>query len=217
MIASHRWISGNRAYEPSNLLQMQQLPRRVQIQFRSAYYYAGTATFDKKVADADLLPIPVRPTWCKDCEAVCLVEDIASLRAFEDAYGAVRCGRSIEYPVDSRNFDPQVVQEDVAHLLRWRMERVHRAGRYAAGDRIISLWTSRSHCSSTMAANSGLLNRESCLDLTTDPVQVYVAQPTSISTTKKEFWSECGRLTWWNQVENWWATESAEYDPIVED
>jgi hypothetical protein len=183
--------------------------------FRSAYYYAGTATFDKKVADADLLPIPVRPAWCKDCEAVCLVEDIAPLRAFEDAYGAVRCGRTIEYPVDSRNCDPQVVQKDVARLLRWRMERVHRARALCCGRSNYQFMDVAQPLLKHDGCEFGFIEQGFMCGSYNGPGPG-VRSPANINIYDNEG-ILIGRLTWWNQVENSWETESAEYEPMVED
>ena len=53
--------------------------------FREAYYDLKSGTAEGSALDESLLPIPVRPAWCKDCSCLCIVEDIAPLRAFEAA------------------------------------------------------------------------------------------------------------------------------------
>lgn len=100
----------------------------------SCYYF----NFDRvplgvRVPAADLHAIPVRPGWCKDCAAVCLVEDIAATRVFEDAYGAVRAGRSVEYPLQTEHLDLQQAQEELATYLRWRFARRHPARALCCG------------------------------------------------------------------------------------
>jgi hypothetical protein len=93
--------------------------------FRRAQYYVGTAPLGRRADGFDLLDLPVRPGWCKDCEGLCLIEDIAPLRAFEAAYGAVRQGQVIDYPVETENFDASMAQEEVGRYLQWRMARRH--------------------------------------------------------------------------------------------
>ena len=76
-----------------------------------------------KVFGRRLLEIPVRPGWCKHCAALCLVEDIAPVRAFEDAYGAVRAGHVVEYPTSTDNLPAEYALAEVGAFLRWRMGR----------------------------------------------------------------------------------------------
>lgn len=86
-----------------------------------------------RVPAADLYAIPVRPGWCKDCAAVCLVEDIAATRVFEDAYGAARAGLPVEYPLQTENLEPQQAQDALATYLRWRLARRHPARALCCG------------------------------------------------------------------------------------
>ncbi|MFL6656779.1 MAG: hypothetical protein ACJ8GW_01805 [Massilia sp.] len=86
-------------------------------------YFLGKLPFGSKIADADLMSMPVRPAWCKDCDKVCKAEDIAPLRVFENALGATRAGVPIEYPFDSRDMDPAHVRNEMAAALAWRMAR----------------------------------------------------------------------------------------------
>lgn len=92
---------------------------------REALYYTGTAPLGGQVSDQDLLRIPVRPGWCKACNTVCLVEDIASVRILETAYSAVRSGRTVEYPLDTENLSPEQARDAIAPYLQWRLGRVH--------------------------------------------------------------------------------------------
>ncbi|MFZ6640818.1 hypothetical protein ACO0LL_13815 [Undibacterium sp. TC4M20W] len=93
--------------------------------FSEAYYYLGSAAMGQQVEDSELLKIPLRPAWCKDCAALCAAEDILPLRDFENAYGAARAGKEIEYPVWSEYMDAQFAASEVGHYLRWRMTRRH--------------------------------------------------------------------------------------------
>lgn len=94
---------------------------------REASYYLAVdgVPLGQQVSGARLFQVPVRPGWCKDCGDVCLVEDIAPLRAFEDALGAVRSGRAVEYPTQTENLTPELAREEVEAFLRWRMDRRH--------------------------------------------------------------------------------------------
>lgn len=106
---------------------------KFEFEFRQACYYLDAAPLATQVADDDLLPVSVRPAWCKDCERVCLVEDIATLRVFEDAYGAARSGRPIEYPVHTDYMEVPNAVATVAQHLRWRMQRRHPARALCCG------------------------------------------------------------------------------------
>jgi len=106
---------------------------RFEFGFREAYYSLGSGSVEGSLLDVDLLCAPVRPGWCKDCSGVCLVEDIAPLRTFEAAYGAVRQGRSVEYPVATECYEPDTASELVAMYLRWRMSRKHAARALCCG------------------------------------------------------------------------------------
>lgn len=83
----------------------------------------GATRLGKQVADADLLWINVRPAWCKDCDCLCLVEDIAPLKIFETAYGLARTGRPVEYPGIAEHMDTPEALREVGEQLRWRMAR----------------------------------------------------------------------------------------------
>ena len=69
------------------------------------YYYMGSASIGMPVGNDDLYLIPVRPAWCKDCASLCIAEDIRSVRDFENAYGAVRSGKTVEYPRETEYLD----------------------------------------------------------------------------------------------------------------
>lgn len=94
---------------------------------REALYYFN---FDRvplgnQLPGTDLFSVPVRPGWCKDCSNVCLVEDIAPVRAFENAYGAVKAGRVLTYPAAMENLTRQKAEDKMEAFLRWRMSRRH--------------------------------------------------------------------------------------------
>ena len=93
--------------------------------FADAYYYLGKAAAGQLIASKDLLAVPMRPAWCKDCASLCPVEDIATVRDFENAYGALRSGKQIEYPFSSENLDTDVALSNMAVYLQWRMTRRH--------------------------------------------------------------------------------------------
>lgn len=102
-------------------------------EFRDADYYLGSGEIGDQVLNEDLLAVPVRPAWCKDCGCVCPVEDIAPLRTFEAAYAAVRRGLSIEYPLSSEHWDPSDLQRVAEAYVRWRMGRRHTARALCCG------------------------------------------------------------------------------------
>lgn len=107
--------------------------KRFNFKFREAYYYVDAAPAHKQIADADLLWVNVRPAWCKDCECVCVVEDIAPLRRFDDAYGAARTGRPVEYPAYTAYMKAPDALRELGDQLRWRMGRRHAARTLCCG------------------------------------------------------------------------------------
>lgn len=98
---------------------------KFQTLFTRAYYYLGSATMGQEVPDSQLLEIPMRPAWCKTCAGICGAEDILSLRDFENAYGAARAGKEIDYPVNSEFLHAESIVGEVARYLKWRMTRRH--------------------------------------------------------------------------------------------
>lgn len=101
---------------------------------RDAYYYVGVAPVSPSVDSRSLLPIPARSAWCKDCDALCIAEDIAPLRTIEAAYGAASRGQEVEYPIETCfTNDPHEAAAAVAPYLRWRMGRRHAARALCCG------------------------------------------------------------------------------------
>lgn len=99
--------------------------KRFGFEFQRSVYYCGTTPLGHQLLDADVFPIPVRPGWCKTCDKLCVVEDIQPLRTFEDAYGAVRAGKNVEYPEGTLNYDLPEAIDRIAAYLRWRLGRAH--------------------------------------------------------------------------------------------
>lgn len=100
---------------------------RFDFALREAVYYVGgrSGRLDGEVHGSQLLEVPVRPAWCLDCATVTLVEDIAPVRAFENAYGLVRAGKDVEYPTFSEGMSRQESQDTMGTHLRWRIDRRH--------------------------------------------------------------------------------------------
>lgn len=95
--------------------------------FKEALYYVGIEPVGNQVAYDDLLLVNVRPAWCKDCDCLCVAEDIASLPIYEGAYAAARGGRKVEYPADTEHMDAAEAIKELGDKLRWRMARRHPA------------------------------------------------------------------------------------------
>ncbi|WP_431257832.1 hypothetical protein ACQ86G_25040 [Roseateles chitinivorans] len=94
---------------------------------REARYHfnRGGDPLGSQISGAKVFHAPLRPGWCKDCATICTVEDIATIRAFEDAYGAVKAGRAVEYPAETENLTREMAMDEVGAFLRWRLERRH--------------------------------------------------------------------------------------------
>ncbi len=108
---------------------------RFEFTHREALYYFNfdAIPLGSQLSGTDLFTVPVRPGWCKNCATVCLVEDIAPVRAFEDAYGATRAGRAVEYPSATEHLNPQQAQDEMTTYLRWRLGRRHPARALCCG------------------------------------------------------------------------------------
>ena len=183
--------------------------------FRDAYYHVGTGPVEGSVLDQAVLAIPARPGWCKDCGCVCLVEDIAPLRAFEAAYAVVKRGRPIEYPAVTEYYEPEMATALAGMYLRWRMER-RRAARAlcCGGSRYIF-----------MDDAQPLIKHAECDFGFVEPVTWIsshcgsgpgVSSPANfrLYTSDGEL---TGLLTWYRRKEGRWDVEPAAYPPRESD
>ncbi|HEX7644700.1 MAG TPA: hypothetical protein VF472_21055 [Burkholderiaceae bacterium] len=93
--------------------------------FSHGKYYVGKEPLSNRVHIDDLLTVLARPVWCKDCDILSLVEDIAPLQIFEGAFATSKAGKRIEYPVETESWGQEGAVAEAGRYLRWRMERVH--------------------------------------------------------------------------------------------
>jgi hypothetical protein len=187
-----------------------------QFNVREACYYVGIMRLDKRVADADLLMPPVRPAWCKDCDSVCIVEDIAPLRAFENAYGAVKSGKSVEYPTETECMEPAVAETEIKAFLHWRMGRRHPARALCCGGSNFQF----------MDVAHPLLKHADCdfgvIESSQSHVGPYnwsgpgINSPANIRLYDTEG-TLIGLLTWRNRDDGTWAVEAMSYAPLTDD
>ncbi|HEX8615452.1 MAG TPA: hypothetical protein VF800_29575 [Telluria sp.] len=188
---------------------------KFEFEFRQARYYLGAAPLGKQVAFGDLLQVNVRPVWCKDCECVCVVEDIASLRVFEDAYGAARNGRPLEYPVYSDYMEAAEVVKSVGDHLRWRMGRRHPARALCCGGSRYQLMDVAQPILKHAQCEFGFIESGYHIGPYCGPgpgvyspanIRVYDGEGVLI-----------GQLTWYKREEDMWDTEPLKYPPPVAD
>lgn len=92
--------------------------------FAHGSYYLGSELVPSRIHADDLLPVLTRPVWCKDCDILSFVEDIASLQIFEGAYAACKVGKKIDYPMETEGWDREDAIARVRAYLSWRMGRV---------------------------------------------------------------------------------------------
>ncbi len=175
----------------------------------------GATSVEKTVADEDLFPIPVRPAWCKDCSGLCLAEDIEPLRVFEEAYGAVRRGLSIEYPTDTVFRDPAATEKNVAAYLGWRMGRRHPARALCCGGANYQF----------MDVAQPLLKHAECDFGFIEPgyfIGGYIPRPPGIhEPANVRIYTPEGELfcllTWYKRDEDIWEVAFTSYPPVLED
>ena len=182
--------------------------------FRHACYHVGVSPIDKSVADTALISVPVRPAWCKDCGILAVAEDIAPLRAFEDAYGAVRGGRIVEYPVETDGLDSTEAEKEVGRHLRWRMGR-RRAARVLCCGGSNYQW---------MDVERPLLKHAECEFGFIQSVFVISSfcgpRPGTLSPADVRLFDPegelIGLLTWRDRDQGAWEVEPARYPPAVD-
>jgi hypothetical protein len=184
--------------------------------FRDAYYYVGVAPIGRSVDSRSLLPIPARPAWCKDCDGLCIAEDIAPLRAIEAAYGAARRGRKVEYPVETCfTNDPLEAAAAVAPYVHWRMGRRHAARALCCGGTRFQF----------MDVAQPLLKHAECEFGFVEPVTYIgsyiprllgVDEPANLRLYNTEG-ELIGRLTFCRGPDRTWDVEQGSNQPTVED
>ena len=188
---------------------------KFQFQFRDAMYYVGPAPAVGQVGFDDLLSVNLRPGWCRDCECLCVVEDILPVRAFEDAYGAARSGRQVDYPALTFYRDASEPVKEVGNYLRWRMARIHPARALCCGRSLYQL----------MDVAQPILKHDGCEYGFIEPwyqVSGYngpgpgVGRPANIRLFDAEG-ILIGQLTWRNDDERMWDIEPLQYPPPVVD
>ncbi len=183
---------------------------------RDAVYYVngGAEPLANRVAGRDLIHVPVRPGWCKDCGGVCLVEDIASLRAFENAYGAVRAGGRVEYPVESTGMSAQEAELSLAAYLRWRMGRRHVARALCCGRSNFQLLDVAQPLLKHQECEFGFVEPRIILSGYNGPGPgIYSAADIPVYSGEGEL---MGRLTWRERSSDTWAVVPAAYSKLAE-
>ena len=182
---------------------------RLYFKFHDACYYVGSSLVDQRVAAQDLLSIPARPVWCKHCDGIGLVENIASLRTFETAYGTVRRGQPVEYPTATECMDTTEAERVVGAYLHWRMQRRHAPRALCCGGENYQL----------MDVAMPLLKHAECDFGVIEPVFLISPYcgpgPGVIASAEIPLYDTegtlIGRLTWRNQTDHTWAVVAAHY------
>lgn len=187
---------------------------RFDFKFREAYYHLGPTLMGNRVDDKDLLDVPVRPAWCKDCDSVSIVEDIAPLRTFEAAYGAVRSGRPAEYPFSSECWEPADATRVFGAYLRWRMERRHAARTLCCGGLNYQFMDVETPLIKHAECDFGFINGMCSISSYNGP-GLGVRAPANIRVYTAEG-ELMGLLTWRHQDEGQWDLEKLSYQPPVD-
>ena len=170
---------------------------------------------DYRVRDENLLEIPVRPAWCKTCARITVVEDIAPLRVFEDAYAAVRAGRHVEYPQMTEGTELAAARDLLAVYLKWRLGRRHAARALCCGGERYQFLDVEQPLFKHAQCDLGFVGPRYqrtpyCLP--------WPGIPRATNTPVHDGEGNLvGKLTWREQGSDIWQVESAHYPPPDED
>ncbi|MDK2126999.1 hypothetical protein [Parachitinimonas caeni] len=179
-----------------------------------SYHHKGGGPLPSTVRSEDFLEIPKRPAWCKVCNSLTLVEDILPLQDFENAYGAIRAGKSIEYPLHCRGKDAAEQIATCKALLEWRMNRIRPARALCCGGTQF-LW---------MDTLQPLRRHADCEYGFIDPVWYIgsfcgyahgIHSPADYRVYDPEG-ELVGNLTWFNQEAGSWALQELRYAPTLD-
>jgi len=189
---------------------------KLELSPREALHRVGAGPLDGTVAGKDLIRVPVRPAWCKRCNAVCVVEDISPLRRFEAAYGAVRAGRVVDYPAETEGWDPVDAEAVVAALLRWRMTRRHPARALCCGGSDFQCLDVAQPLIWHLGCEYGVIEPEFFVLGSYNGPGPGVLGPANIPLYSSEG-ERIGLLTWCDRHTEVWQVEPAAYPPVEED
>lgn len=178
--------------------------------FREAYHHFGSPPAGGLIKDTDLLSLPKRPAWCKQCASVCIAEDILPVRVFEDAYGAVRAGKPVEYPIGTEWMEQGSAMEVLEGFLRWRMARRHPARALCCGGTDFQY----------IDVAQPLLKHAECDFGFIEPIypgsycgsRPGISEPANIRIYDSEG-ELLGRLTWFHPDKAEWEIETQHYPP----
>jgi hypothetical protein len=160
--------------------------------------------------------IPVRPAWCKTCRHVTVVEDIAPLRAFEDAYAAVRAGRNVEYPQATEWQEPAAARDTIGAYLKWRLGRRHAARALCCGGVRFQFLDVEQPLFKHLDCDFGVIEPKPLFvgAFVGPGPGVYSAANFSVHDGEGKL---IGRLTWRERGSSIWQVEPAHYPPPEED
>jgi hypothetical protein len=182
--------------------------------FRGVRRHVGEAPLGDHVPEERLLSMPVRPAWCKDCAALCLVEDIAPVRAFEDAYGAARAGKPVEYPVDTEFMNAADAEKELAGQLRWRMARRHAPRALCCGGSNYQCMDEAQPLLKHAGCEFGFI--EQAYSIEPGGRRPGVFSPANIRAYGPEG-ELIGLLTWYSREDRTWEVDAASYPPAPDD
>ncbi|MFZ6642908.1 hypothetical protein ACO0LL_24530 [Undibacterium sp. TC4M20W] len=180
------------------------------------YYYTGNISIGMPVDNDDLYLIPVRPAWCKDCASLCMAENIRSIRDFENAYEAVRSGKTVEYPRETENLDNEAALHEVKTLLQWRMSRRRAARALCCGGENYQFMDVSLPLFKHAECDFGYMEARYLWPGSYNGPGPGVNSPANIRLYDPEG-ELIGQLTWYKREENKWDTEKLSYPRAVEE
>lgn len=139
-----------------------------------------------------------------------LLKTIRSLRDFENAYGAVRSGKTVEYPNTTESLDKEAALHEVKIFLQWRMSRRRAARALCCGGENYQFMDVAYPLFKHAECDFGYMEAQYFFPGPYCGPGPGVISPANIRLYDTEG-ELIGQLTWHKQEENTWNTEKLSY------
>ncbi|MFZ6873797.1 hypothetical protein ACO0LF_17195 [Undibacterium sp. Di27W] len=145
-----------------------------------------------------------------------MAENIANLRDFENAYGAARSGKFIEYPLNTEHLEADIAMKEVASYLRWRMSRLRAARALCCGGNNYQFMDVAQPMFKHAECDFGYMQPEYLYPGSYNGPGPGVYDPANFRFYDPEG-ELIGQLTWRKRGDNKWETEKLSYPDVSDE